>query len=264
MPISPRAPWACVFACAAVMGPAPVAGAGELFVHGDLSISWGHGESGGSTEGLGFAPNGDDVDSSPVGGGAFGLAFPMNETLPPAWDVPLPDWEVRVELEGLYGRDYELVTEGGGATGPFLTNGKTWSLMTNLWLDLPVYEPVSWLFGRLPLLEPMSLFVGSGIGLATTSVDVSNNALYGKETAYNFAWQAGAGLSYALTEQTSVSLGYRYVDLGELNLTLHDGINPRGNFELDLFAHELRAGLRVEFYSVPFPGAHGGSRFRAR
>jgi hypothetical protein len=265
MPIPLRARWVWVLACLAAMGSAPTARAGDLFAEGHLGISWGDGETSGSTS-VAVNPSGSDVDGSPVYGATFGLAFPMNEMLPPAWDVPLPDWEMRVELEGLYGRDNELATEAGGAMfADFLTETTTWSLMANLWLDLPVYQPVSWLFGRIPILEPMSLFVGSGIGLASTDVDVSNNAFFGSETTYNFAWQAGAGLSYALTDRTTVSIGYRYFDPGDIDLTLTDSVGtPFGRYGLDLHAHELRTALRVEFYSVPFPGAYGGSRFRAR
>ena len=60
-----------IFALVATHGSAR---AGELFVTGSLGISGATGDSGGST--LFFDNTGSDSDSSPVYGGAMGIAVP--------------------------------------------------------------------------------------------------------------------------------------------------------------------------------------------
>ena len=38
----------------------------------------------------------------------------------------------------------------------------------------------------------------------------------GEDTSYNFAYQLGGGLSYALTEWATISLGYRIIIRSEI------------------------------------------------
>lgn len=230
--------------------------AGDLYATGSIGISAASGDSGGSTEF--FDNTGSDSDASPVYGGAVGFAVPIDELLPPAWDdrlrswrVNLPTWDLRFELEGIAGRDYELRTDGGDG---YFTEVDNWAVTHNVWMDLPIREPVNWLFGRFPLLEPVTLYVGGGIGVAVTDVSATDNVSEGDETNFRFAWQVGAGFGYEVTEYVTLSLGYRYFDLGEAELTLYGaGPDPFGKYTLDARAHEIVSGVRVNFYSVPWP-----------
>lgn len=220
--------------------------AGELYLGGNLAISGGSVDSGGSTPF--FSNTGSDSDSSPSFSGAFGFEVPMNQMLPVDWNTGLPSWHVRSEIEGVGGIDYEFTTQGAE---PYHTDVTAWSLLTNLWIDFPVHEPIGWLFGRIPILEPLTLYGGAGIGLGSTTADVSNVAS-GKDTVYDFAWQAGTGLSYELTRRVSVSAGYRYFDLPDADIDLSVGSTPFGNLTLDLASHEFVAALRVRFFSISF------------
>ena len=237
---------ACLLAAVLLAAPAR---AGDLYLSGRLAVSAGSGDTSGSTD-FGFSPSGSDTDSSPVWGGAFGLEFGLDEPMPSA-----PDWtsdaRLRVELEGLGGRDYELRTQGAD---PFFTQSTSWTVMQNLWVDLPIHGVLTSLFGRVPILEPLSFYTGGGAGLGINQVRTTDNVSVGRETAYGFTWQAGAGFGYAFTDLVTFSMGYRYQDLGTIEMGLRDASEQNvGRFNLDLAAHELTTGLRVRFYPVTLP-----------
>lgn len=247
-----RGVWLALLATCAWVAAATPARAGDLYLAGQLAISGATGSSGGSTDF--FDNSGSDTDSSPTYGPAFGYEFPLAELLPLDWDTSLPSWPVRVEVEGTFGRDYELVTQGGD---PYLTHVSSWSVYQNLAIDLPVHGVVSWAIGRVPLLEPMSLSLGGGIGLISTDIDTTNNVMKGKDTSLGLTWQVGGGFAYRLTDRVSVDFGYRFSDLGHFKykLRLPPQEEPVGSFSMDLLSHEFKAGLRVRFYSVASPGA---------
>lgn len=89
-------------------------------------------------------------------------------------------------------------------------------------------------------------FVAAGAGAARNEVDevsfsfpgISPDAvtvIQGGDHA-DFAWTAAAGLSYRLTESTSLELAARYTDLGEIRTDAGEAtiVRPRGTFTLDI------------------------------
>jgi hypothetical protein len=228
--------------------PAPAARAGDVYASATLAISTGEGRAGGSTPF--FANGGSDTDSSPAYGLAAGFAIPFEEIFPDR-RTAISDWSVRVELEGLAGRDYELRAQGAE---PYLSEVYTWTLMQNVWLDVPLERPIAHFFGRIPVLAPLSFSLGAGIGLGANDVTTTDNVSKGSSVSYAFAWQAGAGIGYALTRNVHIGLAYRYLDPGQVELDLSAGQTPFGSFELDLSAHEVATTLRVSFYPVPLRG----------
>ena len=233
---------------AAACLPAAPARAGDVYASATVAISTGEGVAGGNTPF--FANRGSDTDSSPAYGLSAGFAIPYDEVFPDSRS-PISDWSARVELEGLAGRDYELQAKGAE---PYLSEVSTWTLMQNVWLDVPLDRPISYFFGRIPVLSPLSFTFGAGIGLASNDVSTTDNVSKGSAITYAFAWQAGAGLDYALTRNVSIGLGYRYLDPGKVDLDLQTAGAPFGNFELDLSAHEVATSLRVAFYPLPLRG----------
>ncbi len=91
-------------------------------------------------------------------------------------------------------------------------------------------------------------YVGAGIGLAfsqsyaTTDAFLSNGTpvvhYSGSGYSTNFAWQVGAGVSYAISDNVSADLGYRYLGLNFDN----DDISSSHSG-----AHEFSLGLRITF-----------------
>ncbi len=92
-------------------------------------------------------------------------------------------------------------------------------------------------------------YVGAGLGWA--HLKAKENGAYIKENAKpikasdsrnTFAWQIGAGVSYALTEQLDVDFGYRYIDEGHVSYTDDRSIN-----KYEARSHELSLGVRYGF-----------------
>ena len=249
----PRRPLGLLYLCLAGSLLVQPAGAADLYLSGGLGNSAGGGIGSASTDF--FDAESDDVDASPTYGGSIGLAFAMDEALPQIKSFELPSWIVRTELEFLTGRDYELRTDGAGGNDFFLSQVEAWTLMPNVSVEVPVRPMVAWLFGRIPVLEPMSLYGNAGIGAAHVDLETSDTVTSGSESTFNFAWQAGAGLSYALTDTTSFSLGWRYLSLGTAETGL-SGIQGGGHYSLALSGHEILTGLRINFYTAPLADMH--------
>jgi hypothetical protein len=214
--------------------------------------------------------DGNDDDLSPLVGGTLGIGLPMNEILPRRFTghLPIPDWLIRLEVEGIALREYHLRTSSiAGSTGPIHTELDSWSVMGNLWLDVPLrglYRPISWtsshLFGRRRLqpvkdvLDRLTIDGGAGIGVVNFDAKVREADASGSDNSSNFAWQVGAGLGLRLSERIKMTVGYRYFDPGESKITLTgSGLQPGSELELDNEVHEARVGIRVLFYEFSNP-----------
>lgn len=82
-------------------------------------------------------------------------------------------------------------------------------------------------------------YIGAGIGYSWLENEQSNrgNIIYrfsGKDWGYN----VGAGVAYSLTDNTAVTFGYRYEDLGK--------IKKEGS-KTQFKAHKIALGLRYTF-----------------
>lgn len=262
---------------AALVWTAPdPAGAAELYLAGDIGISSIDAEGDGFNSVVDIANSGESSDSSPVYGVALGMAFPLDSAIParlripdfeiPYWpgralrfrgseDVRLPDWDVRFEVEHLRGRDVELATPSFAALEPYRSDVGSWSVMGKLRLDVPVRTPLNAIVGRVPFLDPLTLYLGGGAGLGVTELDASTGIAFGSEETEEFAWQAIAGLGYRLNERVVWSVGWRFYDLGEVDTRLVDVTGTdRGRYGVDLHAHEFTTSLSFAFWRVPFLG----------
>lgn len=262
-------------ALAAVLSTAqPASAEWRVYASGDLGFSISKGRASGRVDlqPPAFTLGGGDRDVSPFLGVAVGLAVPLDELaaveLPRGWR--LPDWDVRVEAETIGLRNFKYKTNPIAAnSGSLLTELKSWSVMTNLWLDIPLrglYRPISWtsarLFGRWRLrvlkqiLDRATFDVGVGVGVANLDVHTEESATRGSGNETNFAWQAGVGLGYQLTDRVNLAVGYRYVDPGTAKYQLRGGGVPQGSnsfFKLDPEIHEARATLRVNVWDFASP-----------
>lgn len=236
--------------CALVAGLlfALSASAADIYLSGGLGNSSGEGTASVDTDF--YTAGGEDVDSAPTYGGTIGLAFAMDEALPAIKTFELPSWIVRTELEYMMGRDYEIKSDGAAANDFFLSEVDAWTVMPNFSVEVPLRDPIQWLFGRIPVLEPMSVYGNVGLGIAQVNLAASDNNSDVDEDSLNFAWQGGAGINYTLTDTTSFVLGWRYVSLGTTEGTVKN-LQGGGDFELELASHEIVTGLRINFYTAP-------------
>ena len=235
----------------------------EVYVSGGLGISTAVID----TDGIGGgAPDipffEDDIDASPLVDGAVGLRIPLDEMVAREWlpDLRLPNYPYRIEIEAAGLREFELETRFGPQN--FFSDVKATTVMVNQWLDLPLIElwrPVQYLggLGRQPRLrqwlEPGSLFFGWGVGFSYLEIEGTNNIVSGSDEIFDFAWNVGVGLNYALTEHVDLSGGYRYVGLGQQEIDIFQGVTPEGSVEYDPNVHEVRAQIRVKVYDFLSP-----------
>lgn len=136
-------------------------------------------------------------------GGAIGLAF---EALDRDWRV---EFEGRGRNNLVSNRTSTFDTTIGPETYLFTTTAKNgWSTMVNLWRD---YE----------LSNRWTTYVGGGIGAGgyqfsyeKFSLQPANNYRIHTSTHVGaFAWQAGGGTAYAITDRVTLDIGYRFFQI---------------------------------------------------
>lgn len=251
---------------ALLLAASPSAAEWKVYVQGGLGLSTLEADADGEIDdGLANFPiRGMDSDSSPLLDAAIGLEAPMDELVPRELlvKVRLPDWPVRLEVEAAGLREWEVGARANQEA--FFTEIDATTVMFNSWVDVPLvslYRPVQYLFGlgRQPSvrrwMEPMSLYVGTGVGLtAKMEINGTSNAASTKGDEVGFAWNAGTGINYEFTDRIRLSVGYRYVGLGEREVDAYGQILPSNDsVDYDLDVHELRVGLRVRVFEFPSP-----------
>jgi opacity protein-like surface antigen len=168
-----------------------------------------------------LGPNGNGAgDPSPspaanqslfTAGGAIGLAFEALDR----------DW--RVEFEGR-SRDNLVSQRGTTFEAPigleewrFTSSAKNgWSTLVNLWRD---YQAT----------DRLSLYIGGGIGgggyqfsyLKQSAGEFvpPNYQIATTNNVSTFAWQAGGGTAYAITDRITLDIGYRYFQIANSTST---------------------------------------------
>ncbi len=202
-------------------------------------------------------------DASPLVGGAVGLEIPMRELTP--WKLPkdaqLPKWPMRFELEFVGFRQYPGVGTGFAGNAAF-GQTKSWSMMFDYWQDVPLGQlnrPIAAMFGKVPsllrrTLNKTTFVAGAGVGFSSLQFEFTDAFHTASEDTYNFAWQAGGGFGYALTNAVTLSLGYRYFDYGKADGDLLDSADTyEGPITIEQTSHEFRAGIRVRVWSFANP-----------
>lgn len=236
--------------------------AGEFYINGLIGISGGSGSITGNNTLANFDLGGESSDSSPALGAAVGFQFLLGDVmnrdirLPNAipWNPRIPNFNIRFEIEGIAGRDYELKTPGFNSSTPYYTDVNSWSIMFNWVWELPLYPMTRALFGRVRGLDQMSVYYGTGIGFARNEVETTDSLVRGSTSTHQFSYQWGAGVAYNVTDRFQISAGYRRVDMGTVDLVLTDGADvDRGFFSIDLHSNEAILTLKTTFYSLSWP-----------
>jgi opacity protein-like surface antigen len=243
---------------------APATQAAEFYASGTFMQSLGRDNSSGLIENNNVTVLGSDGDSSLGYGLAAGFGFDFDEVLPKKWN----SWGTafRIESEFVYGREWEFVSntldpQGAPLAHHFFNEVKAWTFMpVNLYIDLPLRRPVSKIFGRVPMLEPVDLSFGFGAGLSHVHINAFDNIGEAVDGVYKFAFQGNVALSYEISERTKVQFGYRYLDLGatdaDLVYSAVQGQPPAGVVDLDLKAHEFVLSARYAFHQKPLEDMH--------
>jgi hypothetical protein len=235
-----------------------------LYLSGDLGTSSGTTSVDGFIDVAGIKPfSGQYTDSSPLISGALGISLPIDEITP--WELPydlrLPSWPLRFEVEATGLRSFEGLSDGP-VSDVIFGSTSSWSLMFDLWLDIPLgslNRPLASLVGRTPHwiksgLDHTIFFAGGGVGVAGMEFFMTDNEQFTSDDTQNFAWQVGAGFGYLLSEAVTLNLGYRYFDYGSANGRLiNRATTDVGPLSVSQVSHEFRGGIRINIWGFRGP-----------
>jgi opacity protein-like surface antigen len=137
-------------------------------------------------------------------------------------------------------------TNGGGGTDIDTYQGflRSTVFLANGYIDL----------GTWNCLTP---FIGAGVGFAYNTLDdfvdigvpTAGSGIGRNSSSFNFAWALHAGVSYAVTQNFSVELAYRYLNYGSITDTIDctGGCNPDSYKLQNLSSNDLMLGMRWRF-----------------
>lgn len=196
----------------------------RFYITGIIGASFGSLQSGGINEAGNFPNTGRATDSLFTAGGAVGTAIDRDDGM------------LRLEVEGR-GRDalqgYTNSFEPPVPTYFYSVRAVDgWSVMANAWRD--------W-----QLTERFGVYTGGGIGAGGYRLTVSDGVVSGYGHMAGFAWQAGTGTTFQLTERTTLDLGYRFFDTVSDSLPLSTGGVPVGSYVSNFYASELLLSVRI-------------------
>ena len=115
-----------------------------------------------------------------------------------------------------------------------------WSTMVNIWRDYSIVKDID-------------VYAGGGIG-AGGYRSVTNSMIGGQpansvnDNVANFAWQAGGGLIYNVSNRMALDLGYRFFSIGDSTATGTDSIRTPPaiySYTTNYAASELLLTLRI-------------------
>jgi opacity protein-like surface antigen len=113
-----------------------------------------------------------------------------------------------------------------------------WYGMANAYADLGTYV------GITP-------YIGAGAGLLRSSPKASIQAAagdaYEHSTDYSFAYTLNAGMSYAVTKDLSVDLGYQYLSAPDAKTVSLDAPDSYSTHK-GIHYHQIRLGLRYDLW----------------
>ena len=181
----------------------------------------------GDVKGLGVG----QYSQNTVGGGIF-----VGYDFYPQFQVPM-----RTELE-------YAIRSNMTKTWDQQINGSTASFKGE-WGVQTLFANAYWDFHNSTAFTP---YVGGGLGLGFVktkyTADVDGDGDSGSLTQYDtvFAWNLGAGCSYAFTENLSADLAYRFVGLGYTDVSKRADDN-KVSIGSAPYANEFSLGLRYTF-----------------
>jgi opacity protein-like surface antigen len=229
--------------------PMPLPAVGGWYLRGDIGYKYYQAPKGSLSNvnygGGQYAVGGHDqmINEKMLGAADFGVGagYKFNDYL--RTDLTL-DYETPAKFKGSLW--CESTTTCGHSTAGYYDTERVkisaWSALANVYADL----------GDFHGIKP---YIGAGAGasyLKTSNVQSSNKQAaspYNQASdagKWNFAWALMAGVEYPISDNLSLDLGYRYLNLGDARTgSVNDGAGQSTRMEYkDITAHEVRVGLR--------------------
>lgn len=149
------------------------------------------------------------------------------------------DWNnmIRTEIELSHSAwTANSYNASGGAFVPASGNISATYLLGNVWLDIQTQSA-------------FTPYVGGGVGVGWANADVSFNGGtggYGSGVSSALAYQLGAGVKFAISDQLDLDVGYRYKGLGNIDFNDRSGSGFLFN-GARLNSHNVQIGLTYRF-----------------
>ena len=204
----------------------------RFYVEGEVGGSFADFDSGGWQSYDNFANTGDDSDEALITGVHFGSK--IFEYL-------------RADIGFSHRGDFDFKTNSYPLpTSPFFYKTKIEDIYT---LMFSIYfEPVHY--------KKFIPYIGAGVGSTWAKISTNDTGAWGSRDKAIFSWQAEAGLQYDLTQRVALKLGYRYIDVGNLEVHLrgvdvdwrgNESVVSAGKYRGELTANEVIFGIRYRF-----------------
>jgi len=116
--------------------------------------------------------------------------------------------------------------------------------------DLTEYTAMVNVLYDIPVAEKLNFTVGAGVGADFSKFDDGDGL---KDDDVSFAYQAIAGLSYALTDRLDLTLTYRYLHVNSPEYSESFGGYTEAYALDDLEKHTVTVGLRYDLYEDEAP-----------
>lgn len=157
----------------------------------------------------------------------------------------LCDWSMRVEGEFLWHRwGNDKFKPETGDTVKDSGHIRRYAFMGNLIYDMELNDPVS-------------LYVGGGVGYGNTRLELDHkigaNAYRSTKNDWTFAWQIKAGLIYSINECWDLTAGYRFFAMSKPELpvssavTTADATIKKAKVDDMPYSNHIDLGLRFKF-----------------
>lgn len=207
----------------------------RVYVALGLGADWSEFESGGFNTAGPFTNVGD----------GDGAAFAANAVIGLDEVVAFGPVELRAELEFMHSGKRSFSTNSFPGTIPstfdYAATWQTNAILLNLWVD---YEP----FAETPVI----LSLGGGAGIAFTETSVFDGVVTGIASDTQFAFAAGAQVSYEFENHATIGVMARYIDFGESDTPLRTIAlgTPAGNYTLDHSGWQVMLVGRLDLFNL--------------
>ena len=150
-----------------------------------------------------------------------------------------------VTLDHRFDTDVYMETETGGVCGGGPCVSKEYATLSSTVALANIYLEAGKYYGFAP-------YIGAGLGAARNNLSNWRSTTpatnVSERTDWSFAWALMAGVGYQVSDSLVFDLGYRYLDLGDIE-SGPDLADDRFNVELeDIHVHEARIGFRYLFH----------------
>ncbi len=167
--------------------------------------------------------------------------------------TPVTHGKLRAELE------FGWNDKGKDSKGEFVSTHDNKPLPYDLDSKVTVFSSMINVYYDIDTGTKFTPYVGAGLGMAHLKNKATVSASLGGPLSLNdteeenhLAWNIGFGMNYALTDNLSLDLGYRYSDYGRIKKAIsYTFATPRGTMfaaaKVKVTAHEALLGVRYAF-----------------